>query len=136
MVGLPSIRGQRATSDETYLDDLYRTRAEKAGIAYVDVWDGFVDESGRFAVQGPDFEGQIRRLRSGDGIHFTKAGAIKLAHYVERDLRRALSRTVVPVALPSPAEQSPSTTTPAKPVVAMTWSPVRSSFEYQFGRWG
>ena len=43
-VGLPSIRGQRATSDETYLDDLYRTRAEKAGIAYVNVWDGFVDE--------------------------------------------------------------------------------------------
>jgi hypothetical protein len=111
-VGLPSIRGQRATSDESYLDDLYRTRAEKAGIAYVDVWDGFVDESGRYTVEGPDFEGQIRRLRSADGVHFTKAGAIKLAHYVERELRRALSRSVVPVALPAPDEPAPSLATP------------------------
>ncbi len=61
-VGLPAIRGYKSTSDVSYLDELYRERAEKAGIAYVDIWDGFVDEQGRFAVQGPDFEGQIRRL--------------------------------------------------------------------------
>jgi uncharacterized protein len=91
----------------SYLDELYRARAEKAGIPYVDIWDGFVDESGRYAVQGPDFEGQIRRLRTGDGVHFTKAGAVKLAHYVEHDLRRVLSSHVVPVALPGPEEQAP-----------------------------
>ena len=54
------------------------------------VWDGFVDESGRFNLQGPDFEGQIRRLRASDGVHFTKAGARKLAHYVEREIRRVI----------------------------------------------
>ena len=106
-VGLPAIRGTRSTSDMSYLDELYRARAEKAGITYVDIWDGFVDETGRYAVQGPDFEGQIRRLRTGDGVHFTKAGAVKLAHYVERDLRRLLSSHVVPVALPGPEEQAP-----------------------------
>ena len=106
-VGLPAIRGTRSTSDMSYLDELYRARAEKAGITYVDIWDGFVDETGRYAVQGPDFEGQIRRLRTGDGVHFTKAGAVKLAHYVERDLRRVLSSHVVPVALPGPEEQAP-----------------------------
>ena len=74
-----------------YLNDLYRARAEKAGIIYVDVWDGFVDEGGRFTLQGPDFEGQIRRLRAGDGVHFTKAGARKLAHYVEREIRRVMA---------------------------------------------
>jgi len=57
---------------------------DKAGIVYVDVWDGFVDEDGRFAQSGPDFEGQTRRLRAGDGVHFTQAGARKLAHFVER----------------------------------------------------
>jgi uncharacterized protein len=114
-VGLPSIRGQRPTADNSYLDDLFRTRAEKAGIVYIDVWDGFVDESGRFTQQGPDFEGQIRKLRSSDGIHFTKAGAVKLAHYVERDLRRALSRSAMPVALPVPSETAPSQSMPAKP---------------------
>src|SRR4029077_12483144 len=84
-VGLPAQRGPKATSDASYLNELYRGRAEKAGIVYVDVWDGFVDEQGRYSPQGPDFEGQIRRLRSADGIYFTKAGARKLAHYVERE---------------------------------------------------
>ena len=90
-VGLPALR-TRTTSDITYLDEvLWARAAARAGIVYVDVWDGFVDDQGRFAVQGPDFEGQIRRLRAGDGVHFTKAGAVKLAHYVEHDLRRVMS---------------------------------------------
>ena len=105
-VGLPAIRGTKPTSDISYLDELYSERAEKAGIVYVNVWDGFVDDQGRYAAQGPDFEGQTRRLRAGDGEHFTKAGAVKLASYVDRDLRRVLSSPVVPVALPS-AETTP-----------------------------
>ncbi len=101
-VGLPAIRGTKSTSDMSYLDELYRARAEKAGIVYVDIWDGFVDEQGRYAVQGPDFEGQIRRLRTADGVHFTKAGAVKLASYVDHELRRVMSSHVAPVALPAP----------------------------------
>ena len=91
-VGLPSIRGPKSTSDVQYLNDLYRARVEKAGLSYIDVWDGFVDDSGRFTAEGPDFEGQIRRLRAGDGVHFTRAGARKLAHYLEREIRRAWPR--------------------------------------------
>ena len=101
-VGLPAIRGTKATSDIDYLDELYRERAERAGIIYVDIWDGFVDEDGDFAMQGPDFEGQIRRLRTADGVHFTKAGAVKLASYVDRELRRVMPSSVAPVALPGP----------------------------------
>src|SRR3984893_17007097 len=47
-VGLPAVRGARATADMLFLDSLYRDAAGKAGITYVDVWDGFVDEAGRF----------------------------------------------------------------------------------------
>jgi len=101
-VGLPAVRGARSTSDMSYLDELYRARAEKAGVTYVDIWDGFVDDKGQFAVQGPDFEGQTRRLRTYDGVNFTKPGAEKLAHYVEHELRRLLTTHAVPVALPVP----------------------------------
>jgi uncharacterized protein len=87
-VGLPAIRGAKSTTDMSYLDELYRARADKAGIAYVDIWDGFVDDQGRYVQDGPDFEGQTRRLRTYDGVYFTKAGAEKLGHYVEHDLRR------------------------------------------------
>jgi hypothetical protein len=100
-VGLPAVRGAKATADVLFLDALYRDAAAKAGITYVDVWDGFVDEAGRFAQQGPDFEGQIRRLRSSDGVYFTKAGARKLALYTEREIRRVLAARSGPVALPS-----------------------------------
>jgi len=100
-VGLPAVRGQKATSDMLFLDALYRDTAGKTGITYVDVWDGFVDEAGRFMPQGPDFEGQIRRLRAADGVFFTKPGARKLAHYVDREITRLLAARSVPVALPS-----------------------------------
>jgi hypothetical protein len=114
-VGLPPIRGARARSDMTYLNDLYRARAQKAGITFVDVWDGFVDEDGNFSLRGPDYNGQIRQLRSSDGIYFTKAGAVKLAHYVEREIGRLMQSRGIPVALPTtPAAPEPQAT-PAKP---------------------
>jgi uncharacterized protein len=113
-VGLPAIRGTRATADMVYLNDLYRDRAGKAGIIYVDIWDGFVDESGSYVNQGPDFEGQIRRLRPGDGVHFTKAGARKLAHYVEREIRRVMLARGAPVATPVPTEKE-APAAPGKP---------------------
>jgi hypothetical protein len=124
-VGLPSIRGTKSTADTVYLNDLYRARAEKAGAVYIDVWDGFVDEGGKYTNFGPDFEGQMRRLRSGDGVYFTKYGARKLAHYVERELRRYMSNRG-PVALPSgpmgpvPADGKPTARPLAGPVVPLT----------------
>jgi uncharacterized protein len=110
-VGLPSLRTPKATTEAQYLNELFRARAEKAGIVYVDVWDGFVDDLGHFTLQGPDYEGQNRRLRAGDGIHFTKAGARKLAHYVEREINRAAPLTPVALAVPDPREP----TTNARP---------------------
>jgi len=104
-VGLPSQRGTKASTDSSYLNDLYRSRAEKAGITYVDIWDGFVDEAGRYSPQGPDYEGQIRRLRTNDGVYFTKFGARKLAHYAAREIDRSLAARSVPVALPVPGPQ-------------------------------
>jgi hypothetical protein len=71
---------------------------------YVDIWDGFVDEAGRYSPQGPDYEGQIRRLRSGDGVYYTKFGARKLAHYVEREIQRSIANRGMPVALPVPVD--------------------------------
>ncbi|HEY1311254.1 MAG TPA: DUF459 domain-containing protein [Pseudolabrys sp.] len=130
-VGLPSIKGTKSTADAVYLNDLYRARAERAGAIYIDVWDGFVDEGGKFTTYGPDYEGQNRRLRSGDGVFFTKAGARKLAHYVERELRRVMSNRM-PVALPSgpiaplPSDTKSTVRPVAGPVVPLTVTPANS----------
>ena len=113
-VGLPAVRGTKATADMLFLDALYRDAAGKAGITYVDVWDGFVDEAGRFLHKGPDFEGQIRQLRSYDGVYFTKHGARKLAHYVEREINRLLAARG-PIALPTEPATPDANAEPGKP---------------------
>ncbi len=106
-VGLPSLRGARSTSDMQFLNDLYRKAAERANLVYADVWDGFVDEGGKFTLQGPDFEGQTRRLRAPDGVYFTRPGARKLAHFVEREIQRLMGNRAIPVALPAPEAETP-----------------------------
>jgi hypothetical protein len=134
-VGLPSQRGTNASADSSYLNELYRSEAEKGGIVYVDIWNGFVDEDGKFSSQGPDYLGQTRRLRTSDGIYFTKFGARKLAHYVEREIERSLSGQRGPVALPVPTEPehrgrkgkpSGSVRSMAGPVVPLTGANVGS----------
>ncbi len=126
-VGLPSIRGTKSTADAVYLNDLFRARAERAGVNYIDVWDGFVDDAGKYSSYGPDYEGQMRRLRSSDGVYFTKYGARKLAHYVEREIRRYMSNRALPVALPTgpvtpavPGARKSTARPVAGPVVPLT----------------
>jgi hypothetical protein len=98
-----------------FLDSLYREAAAKAGITYVDVWDGFVDDAGRFLQKGPDFEGQLRQLRSYDGVYFNKYGARKLAHYVEREITRLLASRSAPLALPTEPATPDANAVPGQP---------------------
>ena len=114
-VGLPAIRGGNGPKDMLFLDSLYREAAGKAGITYVDVWDGFVDERGLFMQKGPDFEGQPRQLRSFDGVYFTKYGARKLAHYVEREITRLLATRSAPIALPQEPATPDANAVPGQP---------------------
>jgi hypothetical protein len=112
-VGVPAVRGAKSTADIQYVNDIIRARVEKAGFIFVNVWDGFVDDRGNFMQRGPDETGQIRVLRTQDGVHFTRFGARKLAHYVERDLKRVL-REPIPAAL-SNVSVDPQPAQPAKP---------------------
>ncbi|MEH2472368.1 hypothetical protein V1281_006440 [Nitrobacteraceae bacterium AZCC 2161] len=123
-VGVPAVRGTKATADMLFLDSLYRDAAGKAGITYVDVWDGFVDEASHFLQQGPDFEGQIRRLRSYDGVYFTKPGARKLAHYVEREITRLLASRSAPITLPSEPATPDANARPGQPALRPLAGPI------------
>jgi hypothetical protein len=123
-VGLPAIRGQKGTADMLFLDALYRDGAGKAGITYVDIWDGFVDEAGRFLQKGPDFEGQIRQLRTADGVFFTKPGARKLAHYVEREVTRLLAARSGPIAVPIEPATPEANVAPGQPAPRPLAGPV------------
>jgi len=89
-IGLPPSSGARF-ADNVYLNAMARDRAEAAGVTYIDVWGGFVDDKGEYSAFGPDVVGQSRRLRTADGLYFTRAGARKYALYVEQPLRNLLT---------------------------------------------
>lgn len=101
-VGLPPGQNPGFSAAAVSLNALIRERAELGGAEYVDLWPGFVDAENRYAATGPDFAGQIRRLRLADGLHFTAAGARKAAHFVDLPLRRLLD-----AATPAPLETAP-----------------------------
>jgi hypothetical protein len=90
-VGLPIMRSATQNEDAEKLNDVYREKAFINGARYVETWTGFSDESGRYSPYGPDMTGQVKRLRADDGVHFTARGSLKLAHFVEKDLRSDLN---------------------------------------------
>ncbi|MBB6161448.1 hypothetical protein HNQ72_001245 [Rhizobium wenxiniae] len=95
-VGLPSFQSPSMMADAVKLNAIYRARTEEVGGEFVDIWDGFVDEDGKFILTGSDVSGQQVRLRGADGITFTEAGKQKLAFYVEKLARRHLGDMASP----------------------------------------
>lgn len=100
-VGLPPVRNERVSKDFIALNDLYRDRVQKAGGVYVDIWEAFVSDENRYTPVGPDVDGQVTRLRAADGVHFTRAGARKAAHFADRELKRLIEARSRVAAAPS-----------------------------------
>jgi uncharacterized protein len=91
-VGLPSLARVDANEQALVMNEAIRERAYLNGFKYIDAVAGFADEQGAYSAYGPDLAGKIRVLREPDGVHFTDAGNRKLAHFVEKDLRRDLNQ--------------------------------------------
>jgi len=123
-VGLPVMKNERLSADMAELNEIFKARAARADIPYVDLWEAMTDEHGQYSVFGPDINGQIVKLRSADGVHFTDAGARSVAHFVEGEIKKYYDayRQQAPVAdtpvTPEP-ESAEGATTPQQPVAAV-----------------
>ncbi|MEO1747555.1 MAG: DUF459 domain-containing protein, partial [Pseudomonadota bacterium] len=96
-VGAPPFKFRSMSADMLAFNEIYRAAVEGVDGYFVDIWDGFVDENGNFALTGDDIKGQKVRLRVGDGINFTKPGRRKMAFYAERQLRVLLGDASAPL---------------------------------------
>jgi len=90
-VGLPIMRSPGQSTDAEAMNEVFREKAFINGAKFIETWNGFTDEAGRYSAYGPDMTGQVKRLRADDGVHFTMRGYLKLAHFVEKELRRDLN---------------------------------------------
>jgi len=122
-VGLPVMKNERLSADMAQLNEIFKARAAHANIPYVDLWEAMTDEHGQYSAFGPDINGQIVKLRSADGVHFTEAGARSVAHFVEGEIKKYYDayRQQAPVAdAPAAATQpeAPGATAPQQPVAS------------------
>lgn len=92
-VGLPAVRSSSLSADFVRQNGIIRDRAAKDGASYVDSFDGFTDDSGRYSPVGPDVDGAATKLRRADGLGFTRAGSRKLASFLAPDIARLGRRT-------------------------------------------
>ncbi len=90
-VGLPIMQSRQMNANAGIINDIVREKCFIYGTKFIETSTGFTDESGHYSAYGPDMSGQMRRLRASDGIHFTSRGYLKLAHFVEKEIRRDLA---------------------------------------------
>lgn len=153
LVGLPNVRRPDFDEDAKMMNEILRERIYLNSFKYIDAYAGFADEQGGYSAYGPDLTGKMRLLREGDGVYFTAAGNRKLAHFVEKEIRRDVTKARaernVPLAgseaeqikvrppsaqapasgaaSPSAPQQSPSPTAQAAGAPAAPgWAPVTS----------
>jgi len=130
-LGLPPFEKTQLNAAALALNSLYKEEVAKARGQFVDIWRGFVDEKGNFNFSGHDVNGQLARLRNGDGINFTAAGRAKLAFYANEAVQAWLNNTQSGAGvftssmetenLSFPAEETPAQ--PRPPTTRITYLP-------------
>ena len=90
-VGLPVMKQTNASEDMQMINAIIREKVAVHGGKFIDTWNGFTDVNGQYSQTGPDVTGKPKALRDGDGVHFSKDGYRKLAHFVEREIKRDLA---------------------------------------------
>lgn len=86
-VGLVPVESGNMSRDYSSFNGIVREQLEAKGLPFIEVWNGFADEEGKYVAVGPDVRGQSVQLRASDGLNFTRAGQRKLAYFVEQELQ-------------------------------------------------
>ena len=92
-VSLPIMKFSRLNQMAFQANKISLQEANNHNAYYLDLWDIFSDEQGRYSRRGPDIQGQIRVLRSSDGVHFNNHGRAKLAFFVREKLEEIIKDT-------------------------------------------
>lgn len=86
-IGLPPMSRADYSTAMSQISALQKMAAFSGGAEFLDIYDRFLGEDGKYSSFGPDMTGQNARMRKDDGIHLSAAGSDKLAFYVSQSIR-------------------------------------------------
>lgn len=90
-VGLPPMKSSSFSAAMSDINAVERLATFSGGAEFLDIYDRFLDEDGNYSSYGPDINGQSVRMRKDDGIHFSSAGADKLAFFLSPSIKQFYS---------------------------------------------
>ena len=123
-LGQPVARETDYTSDMAFLNTIYQDVVPASGADFMPMWTIIADEAGNYAAYGKGLDGETKRLRQDDGVHFTPAGydiiAVQVRAHIEALLAKAAgappatstAAASVPAAAPTPAAPPQQATAP------------------------
>ncbi len=101
-LGLPPMSRTEYSGAISQISALHRMAAFSGGAEFLDIYDRFLGEDGRYSSYGPDVNGQNGLMRKDDGIHFSNAGSDKLAFYISQSIRSFYRGGGVSIAIADP----------------------------------
>lgn len=79
-IALPIMASEVFSEHVELMNEVYRQEAAKRpNVSIIESWDLFTDESGNYSAYLTNAAGNLELMRYGDGVHFTWAGARRLA---------------------------------------------------------
>lgn len=82
-MGMPIVRSETFRPRVELLNQIYEAEAgEHDRVTFVDAWSVFEGPEGGYSEYLPDADGNLVDMRLDDGVHYTTAGAIRLAEVV------------------------------------------------------
>lgn len=86
-VGLPPMEAPSYAKAINQISEIQKLASFSGGAEFLDIFERFATEDGKYSTHGPDLNGNRVRMRKDDGIHFSAAGADKLAFYLSQTLK-------------------------------------------------
>jgi uncharacterized protein len=86
-VGLPPMEAPTYAKAIAAISEIQKLAAFSGGAEFLDIYERFLNEEGKYSAFGPDLNGNRVRMRRDDGIHLSAAGADKLAFYLSQTLK-------------------------------------------------
>jgi hypothetical protein len=119
-LGDPMVKDADYTADMQMLNQVMEPAAEKEGAQFVSLWDLAVGDDGTYNAFGKALDGQTKRLRADDGVHFTPTGYDLIAARLDPILK-TLTANQPTVSVPAQAGAKASADRPAPtPAAAIT----------------